>query len=77
MTHFDGNDVLVIDDRGVRLHSVEEVLVEPDRAVVHLRPPFVSCDPDTLGVPDICGCTIHSLRDGRLRWRGPVRLVCI
>ena len=76
MTHYDGNDVLVLDDRGVRVRAVDEVCVEPDRAAVHLKTSTLAASDDApLIVPD--SCTIHSLRDGKLRWRGPVRLVCV
>jgi uncharacterized protein YrrD len=73
MTHYDGNDVLVLNDRGDRLHQVDEVQVEPDRAVVLLKHQDDSWfDPQRF----LAACTIHSLCDGKLRWRGPVRLVC-
>jgi hypothetical protein len=78
VTHYDGNDVLVLDDRGVRLSSVDEVRVESDRAVVMLKTQQSAwIDPEAFSLLQTHGFTIHSSHDGTLRWHGPGRLVCV
>jgi hypothetical protein len=75
MTHLDGADVVVIDARGQQVPAVDEVRLEPDRAVVAV---FAGAgewlQSLALSGPDATlACAIHA-RDGRLYWRGPVRL---
>jgi hypothetical protein len=74
MTHYDGNDVLVLDDRGVCLRAVDEVRVEDDRAVVMLKAQSLTWNDQAALLGPL---TIHSSHDGSLRWGGPVRLVCV
>lgn len=72
--HLDGADVVVFDAEGRRVPAVDEVRVEPDRVVVALQSETWSRGHRELSAATIA---IHSARDGRLHWRGPVRLVCV
>jgi hypothetical protein len=73
--HYDGTDVLVLDACGRPLPAVAEVRIDFDRAVVAisdarawigaLRAVHAGAAP---------AYTIHSARDGRVHWSGPVRL---
>jgi hypothetical protein len=54
--------------------AIDEVRVEPDRVVVALQSETWSQASRELAADSIA---IHSARDGRLHWRGPVRLVCV
>lgn len=72
--HLDGADVVVFDADGRRVPAVDEVRVEPDRVVVALQSKIWSQGQRALS-PEMIA--IHSARDGRLHWRGPVRLVCV
>jgi hypothetical protein len=74
VTHLDGADVVVLDSHGRRVPAVDEVRVELDRAVVALQSETWSQSFRELAAEIIA---IHSARDGRLHWRGPVRLVCV
>lgn len=74
ITHWDGADVVVLDARGRCLAAIDEVRVEPDRAVVALHAARISHD---LVRIDAQSCAIHSVRDGRLHWHGPVRFVLV
>jgi hypothetical protein len=72
--HWDGADVVVVDARGRFMAAIDEVRVEPDRAVVALHASRV---PRELIPIDTPSCAIHSARDGRLHWHGPVRFVLV
>lgn len=74
ITHLDGADVVVFDAHGRRVPAVDEVRVEPDRVVVALHAQGWSQAHCELAADSVA---IHSARDGRLHWRGPVRLVCV
>lgn len=74
ITHLDGADVVVLDAHGRRVLAVDEVRVEPDRVVVALQSETWSHACRELAADSVA---IHSARDGRLHWRGPVRLVCV
>jgi hypothetical protein len=69
---YDGTDVLVFDAHGRLISSVAEVRIDFDRAVVALQDAWAWAG---RGEPDeVPACAIHSARDGRLHWCGPVRL---
>jgi hypothetical protein len=74
ITHWDGADVVVFDARGRFMAAIDEVRVEPDRAVIALQARRV---PPDLTRMDTASCAIHSARDGRLHWQGPVRCVLV
>jgi hypothetical protein len=78
MTHYDGADVIVLDPHGRCVREVDEVRVEPDRAVISIKPPLKSAwtAADCARLAELVACTIHSAYDGTVRWQGPVRLVC-
>jgi hypothetical protein len=68
---YDGHDVLVLDPHGAVVPSVEEVVVDGDRAVVRVR--LRQQDLDWLFIAS--AYSIRSAVDGREHWRGPVRVV--
>lgn len=74
ITHWDGADVFVLDARGRCVAAIDEVLVEPDRAVIAVK---ASAVVNVLTEVDPLSCAIHSARDGRLHWHGPVRFVLV
>ena len=74
LTHLDGADVVVLDSNGRSLPAIDEVRVEPDRAVVAVQARRV---PRNIALEVTQTCAIHSARDGRLHWRGPVRVVLV
>jgi hypothetical protein len=74
MTHWDGADVVGLDSRGHFMSAIDEVRVEPDRAVVALQAARV---PRNLALEQAPRCAIHSARDRRLHWFGPVRVVLV
>jgi len=76
-THLDGADVLVFDAYGRPVPAVDEVRIEPDRAVVAVHHDAADAEWLALASEVMPACAIHSARDGRVHWRGPVRLVCV
>ena len=37
MRHYDGSDVIVLNEHGLQLREIDEVCIEYDRAIVHVR----------------------------------------
>ena len=76
-THLDGADVVVFDAYGRSVPAVDEVRIEPDRAVVAVQFEAARSWWLALDSEETPACAIHSVRDGSVHWRGPVRLVCV
>lgn len=74
ITHWDGNDVVVLDSRGRLLGAIAEVLLEHDRAVVAVD---AARAPRRLAFERLPSVVIHSAKDGLLRWAGPARVVLV
>jgi hypothetical protein len=78
VTYYDGADVIVLDSHGQCLRDVDEVRAEPDRAVIAIKRPLENpwTEADCARLAELVSCTVHSAHDGRIRWQGPVRIVC-
>jgi hypothetical protein len=78
--HYDGSDVIVLNERGSRLRDVDEVCIEFDRAIVHVHVPRAKRSVSRTAAALVAfsateQCVIYSARDGRPYFAGDARVV--